>query len=181
MLSAEERADLDELRGHYPTARAASVTILKWLQQRRGYLSTETLGDAADYLGVPMADLEGLATFYNLLYRRPVGERVILLCDSASCWIRGCDRIRAQLQERLGIRMGETTADGRFTLLPTVCLGDCDHAPAMLVGGELHHDLAVEELDRILQLEGLGQAREREEEKERARGQAAPADGGESG
>ena len=158
MLSPVERVDLDELRAHYPTARAASVSVLKWFQERRGYISDESLQDAAEYLGVPIADLEGLATFYNLLYRRPVGERVILLCDSAPCWVCGCERIRSRIEERLGIRMGGTTADGAFTLLPIVCLGDCDHAPVMMVEQELHGDLTPERVDDILGASGNGGA-----------------------
>lgn len=150
MLSEEERSALDELRDHYPSTAAASVSVLKWLQERRGYLSDETLRDAAHYLERPVSDLEGLATFYNLLYRKPVGRRVILLCDSVSCWICGCDRIRRRLEERLRVGYGETTEDGEFTMLPMVCLGDCDHAPVMMVGEELHRDLTPEKVDRIL-------------------------------
>lgn len=151
MLSADERAGLQEVRSHYPNARAASVSALKYLQKRRGWLSDETLADAAEFLGLPAADLEGLASFYNLLYRRPVGRWVILLCDSVSCWICGYEGIRDHLRERLGVEYGETTDDGLFTLLPMVCLGDCDHAPVMMVGEDLHRDLTPDRVDDILQ------------------------------
>lgn len=150
MLSPEEREALDSLREHYPTSRAASVSVLEWLQERRGYLSDESLRDAAEYLGVPAAELEGLATFYNLLYRKPVGRHVILLCDSAPCWICGHQEIREHLMERLGVGLGGTTDDGDFTLLPSVCLGDCDHAPVMMVGQDLHRNLTPETVDEIL-------------------------------
>lgn len=83
-------------------------------------------------------DLGSIATFYNLIYRKPVGRHVILLCDSISCWIEGYESVRRALVARLGINFGETTADGRFTLLPIVCLGCCDRAPAMLIDGDLH-------------------------------------------
>ena len=154
MLSGEERQELDDLCSNYPTARAASVSVLKWLQERHGWLSNESLADAAEYLRVPAADLEGLATFYNLLYRKPVGDNVILLCDSASCWMCGYDRIHERLRQRLGVDMGETTPDGRYTLLPVVCLGDCDHAPVMMVGAELHRDLTPDRVDEILAAAG---------------------------
>lgn len=157
MLTIEERASLDEMRSHYPDASAASVSVLKWLQRHRGYLSDESMKEAAEYLGLPVVELEGLATFYNLLYRRPVGDRVIHLCDSVSCWMCGADRIRKHIEKRLSIGMGETTEDGRFTLLPVVCLGNCDHAPSMLVSDELHHDLTPERVDSILGLERSGQ------------------------
>jgi NADH-quinone oxidoreductase subunit E len=154
MLTTEERAQLDEMRSHYPTVRAASVSVLKWLQKERGYLSDESMRDAADYLGLPVSELEGLATFYNLLFRRPVGEQVIYVCDSISCWMCGSDRIREHIESRLGIRPGETTDDGRFTLVPIVCLGNCDRAPSMIVGDELYHDLTPERVDEILGVDG---------------------------
>ncbi|MGA8282444.1 MAG: NAD(P)H-dependent oxidoreductase subunit E, partial [Desulfobacterales bacterium] len=82
--------------------------------------------------------------------RKPVGRHVILVCDSVSCWIMGYDRILARLKERLGIGFGETTADGRFTLLPNVCLGACDHAPVMMIDEDLYLDVGPQMLDRIL-------------------------------
>ena len=79
-----------------------------------------------------------------------MGENVILLCDSVSCWIMGYEDIRSHLKERLGVELGETTADGKFTLLPMACLGTCDRAPAMMVGGDLHRNLDNEKVDEIL-------------------------------
>ena len=103
-----------------------------------------------------VAELDNVATFYNLIYRKPVGENVILLCDSISCWLMGYEGIRDHLQERLGIQYGQTTSDGKFTLLPMVCLGTCDHAPAMMVGEELYRDLSPEKVDQILEKYGTG-------------------------
>ena len=95
-------------------------------------------------------EVDGVATFYNLIFRRPVGRHVILLCDSVSCWVMGHDAIRDRLQVHLGIGPGETTPDGRFTLLPSVCLGACDRAPAMMIDGELHGELDPGTIDSIL-------------------------------
>jgi NADH-quinone oxidoreductase subunit E len=95
-------------------------------------------------------ELEGVATFYNLIYRRPVGRHVVLLCNSISCWIMGYEPMRAHLKARLGIDLGQTTANQRFTLLPIVCLGACDHAPVMMIDDDLHHDLTAEKVDGIL-------------------------------
>jgi len=149
-FSPEDRARLDELRSHYPDARAASVSVLKWVQRRDGYICDEALRDAADYLGLPATDLEGLATFYNLLFRQPVGRHVVKVCDSISCWVCGYEEIRDHLRDCLGIDYGETTADGEFTLLPVVCLGNCDQAPTMMVNDELHDRLTPDDVDRIL-------------------------------
>ncbi len=151
MLSDEQRREvLDELE-HYPTKQAACIEALKIVQKHDGWVSDEALQEVAALIGMPAAELDSVATFFNLIYRRPVGRHVILLCDSVSCWLMGCDKIRAQLNDRLGIDYGETTEDNRFTLLPMACLGTCDRAPAMMIDEELHRDLTAESLDQILQ------------------------------
>jgi len=149
-LTNSDRAQLDEIRAHYPDARGASVSVMKWIQRQHGYISDESLHDAAAYLSLPAADLEGLATFYNLLFRKPVGRNVVKICDSVSCWMCGYEHIKRHLQQRLGIGFGETTADGEFTLLPVVCLGDCDNAPVMMVNDELAGRLTPARVDAVL-------------------------------
>jgi len=149
-LDATERAAIAELIAHYPTARAAAIDSLKYVQQRRRYVSDGTLHELAHLLGMSAAELDEVATFYNLIYRKPVGEQVILLCDSISCWITGRDQLAAHIHQRIGIKQGQTSADGRFTLLPIVCLGHCDHAPAMMVGQTLYGDVDTAKLDEIL-------------------------------
>jgi NADH-quinone oxidoreductase subunit E len=94
-------------------------------------------------------DLEGVATFYNLIYRRPVGEKVILFCDSVSCWICGCDNIKKKLSERLNVDYGQTTNDNLYTLLPVPCLGACDRAPVMMVGDDLLTNLTEDSIDQL--------------------------------
>ncbi len=150
MLSQEEQREIDQELHHYEEPRAACVDALKIVQRHRGWVSDEGLQDVADYLDMSPAELDGVATFYNLIYRRPVGRHVILVCDSISCWLMGYEKIRDHLISRLGVTMGGTTADGRFTLLPIVCLGTCDHAPAMMIDGDLHRDLTPQKVDDIL-------------------------------
>jgi len=151
MLTAEEINEIEAEAAHYPKREAVSIDALKIVQRHRGWVSDESLGDIAGHLGMSPADLDSVATFYNLIFRRPVGRHVITVCDSVSCWIMGEERIREHLQERLGIGLGETTPDDRFTLLPTVCLGCCDHAPAMMVGSDLHSDLNSQKIDAALE------------------------------
>ena len=95
-------------------------------------------------------ELEGIATFYNLIFRRPVGDKVILFCDSVSCWLCGCENQKHKLSEILKIDYGETTKDNQFTLLPVPCLGACDKAPVMMVGDDLFTNLNSSKLEQII-------------------------------
>ena len=151
MLTPEERQEIEAELARYPTKQAVCIDAMLTVQRHRGWVSDESLRDLADFLGMSVEDLDGVASFYNLIFRKPVGRHIIMVCDSVSCWIMGYDRIRDELSRRLGVKIGETTADGRFTLLPIVCLGTCDHAPAMMVDGELHRDLDPQKLDGILE------------------------------
>ncbi len=150
MLTEEERRDIEAELPHYPQKRAVCIEAMKIVQRYRGWVSDESLQDLAELLEMTVDELDGVATFYNLLFRRPVGKHIILLCDSVTCWIMGYERLRQHLTARLGIQWGETSADGRFTLLPIVCLGTCDHAPALMIDNDLHRDLDPTKLDEIL-------------------------------
>jgi len=149
-LSAEEIAAIEQELAHVPYKHGAAIDALKIVQDHRGWVSDESLRAVADLLEMSYEELEGVATFYNLIFRRPVGEKVILLCNSVSCWIKGCDKMQQRLTQMLGIELGETTADKQYTLLPVPCLGACDRAPVMMVGDDLHTHLNEEEIDRIV-------------------------------
>ena len=150
MLSDAEIQAVESITKRYENPQGASIEALREIQRSRGWVSDEALCDVARVLGLSPDELDGVATFYNLIFRRPVGRSVILLCDSVSCWVMGCEALRKKLESGLGVKLGETTPDGRFTLLPTVCLGACDHAPAMMVGDNLFGDLDPDRLDVIL-------------------------------
>ena len=151
MLTADERKEIEAAGARYPVRRAAALEALQAIQRGRGWVPDEDLREAAALLGLTVDELDGLASFYSLVFRKPVGRHLILVCDSISCWIVGSERILDRLTRRLGIGLGETDAEGRFTLLPVACLGACDHAPAMLIDGELHGDLTPEGIDSILE------------------------------
>jgi NADH-quinone oxidoreductase subunit E len=152
MLSEEELREIEAEMKHYEYKRAACLEALKIVQKHRGgWVSDESLRDLAPVLEMSVDELDNVATFYNLIFRQPVGRHVILLCDSVSCWIMGYPGLLKQLNEQLGITFGETTPDGRFTLLPNPCLGTCDHAPAMMVGEDTYRDLRPEMLAEILE------------------------------
>ena len=149
-FGAGDRAQLDEIRSHYHNARAASVSVMRWVQRRDGYISDTALQDVAEYLELPAADLEGLATFYNLLFRKTVGNHVIKVCDSVSCWMCGYESVYDRLRNCLGIEYGDTTEDGEFTLLPVVCLGNCDNAPTLMINDDLYDRVSPDTVDSIL-------------------------------
>jgi NADH-quinone oxidoreductase subunit E len=151
MLSAEEQNEIDHELQHYPNKQAVCIDAMLIVQRHRGWVSDGSIRDIAEYLGMSAADVDGVATFYNLIRRKPVGRHVALICDSISCWIMGCDRVRDQLCARLGTTLGGSTADGRFTLLPIVCLGACDRAPAIMIDDDLHTDLDEQRLDQVLE------------------------------
>jgi NADH-quinone oxidoreductase subunit E len=147
VLTEQEIGDIENEIRHLPDRPSAAIDALKIVQSYRGWISDESLNAIAELLAMSAAELDGIATFYNLIYRKQVGERVILFCDSVSCWLMGGDAVCEKVKQRLGVDYGGTTADNKYTLLPVTCLGDCDHAPAMMVGDELHHDLTPDNLD----------------------------------
>ena len=151
MLTVEERQEIETELARYPTRQAVCIDAMKIVQRHRGWISDECIRDIAELLEMSPADLDSVATFYNLIFRKPVGRHVVMICNSVSCWIMGYERMREHLTSRLGIQFGETSPDNRFTLLPIVCLGACDHAPAMLVDNELHADLDPARIDEVLE------------------------------
>jgi NADH-quinone oxidoreductase subunit E len=150
MLSPETIAEIQQAASHYADRRAACIDALRIVQRHHGWVSDAALSELAALLAMTPAELDGVATYYSLIFRRPVGRHTILLCDSVSCWMLGYERLRAHLHARYGIDFGHTTQDNRFTLLPVPCLGACDHAPAMLVDEDLHLDLTPASLDDVL-------------------------------
>jgi len=150
ILTTAEIAEILAERAHYPDPSAASIEALKVVQKHRGWVADEPLKAVASLLNMSPEDLDAVATFYNLIFRKPVGRTVIYCCNSVSCWMLGADAVRERLSERLGIGLGETTPDGAYTLLPIVCLGACDHAPVVMVGERLCHDVMPADLEAVL-------------------------------
>ena len=150
MLTAEEKHEIEEAILLVPVRKAAGLEALKIVQEHRRWISDESLKDIAEYMEMSAEELDSVATFYNLLFRKPVGRHIILLCDSISCWVMGYESILNQLTKSLGVKLGETTSDGRFTLLPNCCLGTCDCAPAFMIDNDLYRNVKLEQLEEIL-------------------------------
>ena len=151
MLSEDEKGEIEAEAARYETRQAAAIDAMRIVQRRRGWISDEAIAELAAFLRMPAAQLDSVASFYNQIFRRPVGRHVIQICDSVSCWLTGYEPLRDHLVRRLGVGFGETTADGRFTLLPVACLGACDQAPAMLVDEDLHTGLEAGSISAILE------------------------------
>jgi NADH-quinone oxidoreductase subunit E len=129
------------------------VDALRAVQSHHGWVPDAGIELVAELLGVLPVEVEEIATFYDKIFRRPVGKRVIHVCDSICCWANGGDALVAHLQQTLGIGFGETTADGLFTLLPTCCLGACGDTPALMIGLTTHGRLTPGKVDAILKAE----------------------------
>jgi NADH-quinone oxidoreductase subunit E len=150
MLSPEEQREIEAEMPHYPNRQALSIDAMKIVQKHRGWVSDEALADISAFLGISATELDSVATFYNLIFRKPVGRHVVYICDSVSCWIMGSSMLSERLQARAGAHLGQTDAGGRFTLLPIVCLGACDHAPVLMVDDDLHTDVDASQVEGIL-------------------------------
>ncbi len=151
MLSDEERREIEKALARLPGRKAGTLEALHVVQEKRGWVSDEAVRDVAAAVGLSADEVDGVATFYNLVFRKPVGRHVILICDSISCWVAGYGGILDRLRLDLGIGVGETTPDSRFTLLPVCCLGACDKAPVIMVDNDLYGDVTPEGLGAILE------------------------------
>ena len=151
MLTETEIQAINHEVSLVPHKQAAVIEALKIVQQERGWVSDESIEAVANHLELSPAEVDSVATFYNLIFRKPVGRHVILLCDSISCYVMGYQKLYNAMQQLLGITFGETTADQRFTLLPNACLGCCDHAPAFMIDRQLYEDVTPTQLEEIFQ------------------------------
>ena len=151
MLTAEEIEEIRAEVSRVPYKKSAGIEALKVVQRTRGWVSDDCLRAVAEFLDMTPDELDGVATFYSHIFRKPVGRHVIRICNTVSCWIMGHESILTHLKRRLGIDLGETSPDGRFTLLPNVCLGYCHHAPAMMIDDEIYGDLDPKRIDEILE------------------------------
>jgi NADH-quinone oxidoreductase subunit E len=138
MIPDHLKQELQQRVNSAVTNREAAVDVMKELQRHYGWLTDEAVDEAASLLDLSPLQVEELATFYEMIYRRPVGRHVIHVCDSISCWSVGGESLLKQFEELLGIAVGATTADGQITLLPCCCLGNCGKAPAVMVGEQLY-------------------------------------------
>ena len=151
VLSEAEHAAIEHEMHHYEDPRAASIEALKIVQKERGWVPDGAADAIGAILGIPASDVEGVATFYSQIFRQPVGRHIIRVCDSMTCYVGGHESVVAEMHKQLGIGLGETTSDSRFTLLPVCCLGNCDKAPALMIDDDTFGDVQPDGVAKLLE------------------------------
>lgn len=150
MFTNHEKLEIDKEIAKFPSKKNACLDALMVIQKSRGYVSDEALESVANYLDMSPTELDGIATFYNLIFRKPVGRNVIRLCDSVSCHILGYEKIRKAIVDEIGIDWGQSSKDGEFTLVPAQCLGACDRAPVMMINDQTYKDVTSDQIREII-------------------------------
>lgn len=153
MLSDKTKAEIKKLETQYPNPRSALLGALALAQRESGWLSSEAMAELADLMGMTPAQVGSVASFYTMFNRRKVGRHLVQVCTNISCSLMGAEPIVDHLKRRLQVGVGETTSDGRFTLLTVECLGSCGTAPVMQIDDTYYEQLTPDKIDQIL--EGL--------------------------
>jgi NADH-quinone oxidoreductase subunit E len=150
VLSQNVKAEIKQFKGKYPDPKSALLTALHVAQREHGWLSPEVMRDVAEVMDLPPTEVASVASFYTMFNRQPVGENLIQVCTNISCSLLGAEHIVEHLKSKLGIDVGETTPDNKFTLVTVECLGSCGTAPMMQINDTYYENLTEEKIDRIL-------------------------------
>jgi NADH-quinone oxidoreductase subunit E len=150
MLSETACQKIQALMGRYPQKRSALIPSLQMVQKEIGYISPETVREVAGLFDLSPNEVNEVVSFYTMLYKKPIGKYVIQVCTNISCLLCNAEEIVKHLTKRLGIKLGETTADNRYTLVEVECLGSCGTSPVVQINDDYFEDLTLEKLDRIL-------------------------------
>lgn len=148
-LSAQEIDEINHLLSHYPVPGGATIDALKIIQKYRGWVSDGALKALSQHTKIPLADLDSVATFYNQIFRQPVGEMLVHPCNGVSCALMGYKAVHQAIKNELHITDGQTTTDGKYTLISYPCLAACDKAPVMIIDGTLHEKVCASDIKTI--------------------------------
>src|SRR5260370_35544357 len=151
MISEQAKQRMRDLAVRYPVTRSAVMPALYIAQQEEGYITQEALQAVAETIGLTVDDVESVATFYTMYYQQPPGRKVIKICTSISCYLRGCDALVSYLEQRLSLKRGETSADGNYTLMTGECLASCGTAPVLQVNDEFIEEITLEMADALIE------------------------------
>jgi NADH-quinone oxidoreductase subunit E len=150
VLSENAKAEIKQFKGKYPDPKSALLTALHVAQREHGWLSPEVMRDVAEVMELPPTEVASVTSFYTMFNRQPVGENLVQVCTNISCSLLGAEHIVEYLKNKLGIDLGETTPDNKFTLVTVECLGSCGTAPMMQINNTYYENLTEEKIDRIL-------------------------------
>ena len=150
MLSENAKTEIKQIRGKYPDPRSALLPAMYVAQREHGWLSPVVMRDVAEVMDLPPTEVASVASFYTMFNRQPMGENLIQVCTNISCSLLGAEHIVEYLKSKLGIDVGQTTPDNKFTLVTVECLGSCGTAPMMQINDTYYEDLTEEKIDRIL-------------------------------
>lgn len=151
VFTDEERREMERIMGQYPGTRSALIPVLMYVQERYRCVSDEAVREIATLFDLSPVTVSGVAGFYTMLTRKPVGRYHIQFCTNICCYLRGADKLLAHLRRTLGVEIGGTTPDGLFTLSTVECLGSCGTAPMMQVNNDYYEDLTLEKVDLLIE------------------------------
>jgi NADH-quinone oxidoreductase E subunit len=153
LFSTEELRAIDEIKSHYPEAKAALMPVLWMAQNRHGWISQETMQGVALLLGLPVAHVLGVVTFYTMYFTKPMGKHHVQVCTNVSCMLRGGEKIYERVAQELGIGHRQRTDDGKFSLEEVECMGACGGAPMVAINEDFHENISAEQvLDMLKKL-----------------------------
>ncbi len=151
-LTKDIKSELDKIVERSVTRQAALLPVLQKVQDEKGSVSEAALEEVAEYLNIPQADAYEVATFFVLLYGENIGKNVFLVCENISCYLMGGESILNALEEETGAKVGESSSeDGLFTIKAYSCIGACDKGPSLLLNGDLHGNLTVESVKKLVE------------------------------
>lgn len=150
MFTEENLKKIEELKKKYPTTQALVMPVLWIAQEQFGHISNDTMKYVAQLLNVPYGHILGVVTFYTMFHSKPTGKHHIEVCTNVSCMLRGSEKIVKHLEDRLGVEMGQTSQDMKWTISEVECMGSCGTAPMIAIGEEYYENLTTEKVDKIL-------------------------------
>jgi NADH-quinone oxidoreductase subunit E len=151
MFSKSVEKEFQELLHKYPSKRSALLPALYMVQREQGYLTDEGIQYVGNLIGLSPAQVTEVATFYTMLFTKPVGKNILWVCHNLSCTLCGAEEIIEHLEKTLEIKAGQTTTDGKFTLLRQECLASCDTAPVMQVNDDYEESLTIARVNEIVE------------------------------
>ncbi len=150
MLSEKIKTTINGIRHQFPTEQALLLPLLHQIQNEQGWVSKEQMKAAAEFLNLPFSKVREVASFYTMYKLEPQGKVDVQICTNISCWLNGADKLVACASKKLGVHVGETTADGKFTLSQVECIAACGTAPAMMINEDFYENLTEDSLLKLI-------------------------------